>query len=107
MTALQRASILAVLLVALTIGRAGAHHAFSAVYDDKQTITVEGVDQLPLSHGDERHGIDQAQRERRRRSSSRSSPVKAVLDPHDVEEWSKFGPEASAPAVRIILDGCR
>jgi len=43
MTGLQRASVFAILLVALTVGRAGAHHAFSAVYDDKQTITVEGV----------------------------------------------------------------
>jgi len=43
MTRPQRASVLAVLLVALSVGRAGAHHAFSAVYDDKQTITVEGV----------------------------------------------------------------
>ena len=43
MTRPQRASVLAVLLVALSVGRAGAHHAFSAVYDDKQTVTVEGV----------------------------------------------------------------
>jgi hypothetical protein len=43
MTRPQRASVLAVLLVALSVGPAGAHHAFSAVYDDKQTVTVEGV----------------------------------------------------------------
>ena len=43
MTRPQRASVLAVLLVALSVGPAGAHHAFSAVYDDRQTVTVEGV----------------------------------------------------------------
>lgn len=43
MTTLLRALVLAALFLALHVGRAGAHHAFSAVYDEKQTITVEGV----------------------------------------------------------------
>lgn len=43
MTRLLFASVLAALLLALHVEPAGAHHAFSAVYDEKQTITVEGV----------------------------------------------------------------
>jgi hypothetical protein len=30
-------------LLALSVEHSGAHHAFSAVYDEKQVITVEGV----------------------------------------------------------------
>ena len=43
MTRRLRAAVLIALLLALPVERAGAHHAFSAVYDEKQTITVEGV----------------------------------------------------------------
>jgi hypothetical protein len=43
MTTLLRAFVLAAVLLALHVGRAEGHHAFSAVYDEKQTITVEGV----------------------------------------------------------------
>ena len=43
MTRLMRASVIVALLLALHVLRAEAHHAFSAVYDEKQTITVEGV----------------------------------------------------------------
>jgi uncharacterized protein DUF6152 len=35
--------VVACALFALSVGRSEAHHAFSAVYDGNQTITVEGV----------------------------------------------------------------
>ena len=35
--------VVAVALLALSVEQSGAHHAFSAVYDEKQVITVEGV----------------------------------------------------------------
>ena len=43
MRRLLRASILVAPLLVFQVERAGSHHAFSAVYDEKQTITVEGV----------------------------------------------------------------
>ena len=49
MTRRLRAPVLIALLLALPVERAGAHHAFSAVYDEKQTITVEGVVTLDRS----------------------------------------------------------
>ena len=38
-----RSLVFVVLVLVLTAARAGAHHAFSPVYDEKRTITVEGV----------------------------------------------------------------
>jgi len=38
-----RALLIVVAALALTAASAGAHHAFSPVYDAKRTITVEGV----------------------------------------------------------------
>lgn len=35
--------VVAAPLLALSVEQSGAHHAFSAVYDEKQVITVEGV----------------------------------------------------------------
>ena len=35
--------VVAAPLLVLSVERSGAHHAFSAVYDEKQVITVEGV----------------------------------------------------------------
>jgi len=35
--------VVVVPLLALSVEQRGAHHAFSAVYDEKQVITVEGV----------------------------------------------------------------
>jgi hypothetical protein len=35
--------IVAAPLLALSVEHSGAHHSFSAVYDEKQVITVEGV----------------------------------------------------------------
>ena len=43
MTRLLRAAVLVVPVLMLHVEGAQAHHAFSAVYDEKQTITVEGV----------------------------------------------------------------
>jgi hypothetical protein len=38
-----RALLFVLPMLALTVTRAGSHHAFSPVYDAKRTITVEGV----------------------------------------------------------------
>jgi hypothetical protein len=35
--------VVATPLLALSVEQSGAHHAFSAVYDEKQVITLEGV----------------------------------------------------------------
>ena len=35
--------VVAAPLLALSVEQSGAHHSFSAVYDEKQVITVEGV----------------------------------------------------------------
>ena len=43
MTRLLRAAVLVAPVLVLHVEGARAHHAFSAVYDEKQTITVEGV----------------------------------------------------------------
>ena len=43
MTRLLRAAVLVASILVLHVEGAGAHHAFSAVYDEKQTISVEGV----------------------------------------------------------------
>lgn len=38
-----RLTLATVLILALMAPRAGAHHSFSAVYDDKRSVTVTGV----------------------------------------------------------------
>ncbi|HET9386346.1 MAG TPA: DUF6152 family protein [Gemmatimonadales bacterium] len=38
-----RVLMLVVAILAVTVSRAGSHHAFSPVYDSKRTITVDGV----------------------------------------------------------------
>lgn len=43
MTRRRSAWVLAVVLLAVPVDRARAHHAFSPVYDEKKVITVEGV----------------------------------------------------------------
>lgn len=35
--------MLVVAILAVTVSRAGSHHAFSPVYDSKRTITIDGV----------------------------------------------------------------